>query len=680
MTNYYSNNDRGFSLLMVVENVGTPDVTKNTSDVRARLYLRNTSITFSGYTISGTMTMHTSNFSYSASPSMLSQNSSILLLDKTLTVTHNDDGSKFIAIAANINGQGGYSPNALNIPSVGFDLPKIARASTVTVNDLDIGSTMTINITRASNNFTHTVRYNWNGKTGTIGTGIGTQTTWTVPMEFCNDVPNSDYFWGTIYVDTYDGSNFIGTSTDVFNGYVPKSVVPKLTGITLTDTNSKSSSIVGSSKFVQIISNPSVTFNGATGAYGSTIKGFYAEIVGKNQSVNENGKTFGIMNWNGSATVRATVTDSRGRTSEPFETTIDVLAYSGVALDFSAQRGGVDANQIVVTVNAMISPLIVNNLQKNRMTLQFKTAPHDTQTFTLDTSDASKTYTDKYQLINQSFILSGTFASDKSFDVYATLTDSFSSYAEKMLSVIANFTAVAIADGGTVATSGIGIGKEWEHGSIDSAGDVYTLGKFLKDGKEIQHYQMTDNTGKITRLDSVDLNTIINDTKPIAVYATANMPISGHGYYYLEVFQHASGNAYVLQRVTTRAYAGGLRTFERIREAGAWGAWVELMTVNSPQMINTGWVSTGVSGVYYKRTGDVVAVKMEINTTANQAFDLGSIPVSYIPLATGAMYRLQAWSLDQTVGRNLQISADGSMSLLSTNRGDLYRTQITWTI
>ncbi|MGI1782383.1 DUF859 family phage minor structural protein, partial [Streptococcus uberis] len=295
MTNYYSNNDRGFSLLMVVENVGTPNVANNTSDVRARLYLRNTSITFSGYTISGTMTMHTSNFSYSASPSMLSTNSSILLLDKTLTVTHNNDGSKFIAVAANISGQGGYSPNTLNIPSVGFDLPKIARASTVSVNDLDIGSTMTINITRASNNFTHTVRYNWNGKTGTIATGVGTQTTWTVPMEFCNDVPNSDYYWGTIYVDTYNGSTLIGTNTDVFKGYVPASVKPTLTGLTITDTNSKASTIVGASKFVQIMSNPSVTFNSATGAYGSTIKSYNAEIVGKNQTTSENGGTLGIM-------------------------------------------------------------------------------------------------------------------------------------------------------------------------------------------------------------------------------------------------------------------------------------------------------------------------------------------------------------------------------------------------
>lgn len=487
MTNYYSNNDRGFSLLMIVENVSNSvNITNNTSSVRARLYLRNTNLMFSGQTISGSMTIHTSNYTYSATPSMLSTNMSILLLDKTFNdIKHDDDGSKYVAVGATISGQGGFSPNKLTIKTVAFYLPEIQRASTVEVNDLDIGSVMTINITRQSTSFTHTVRYNWNGKTGTIGSSVGASTTWTVPMDFCNDVPNSDYYWGTIYVDTYNGSTLIGTNTDVFKGYVPKTIVPTLTGLTITDANSKVPTVVGTSKFVQIMSNPSVTFNGASGAYGSTIKSYNAEIVGRNQTTGNNGGTLGIMTWNGTATVKATVTDSRGRISAPFTTTIDVLPYSGVVVDFTVMRGGADGTQIVVNVTASISPLLVNSVQKNKMTLQFKTAPYGTQTFTFDTSSASTTYTDRYQLLNRSFVLSGTFASDKSFDVYATLTDSFGTNAVKASQLLANFVALAIADGGTVATSGIGIGKEWEHGSVDTAGDIYTLGKIFIKNKQL---------------------------------------------------------------------------------------------------------------------------------------------------------------------------------------------------
>lgn len=488
MTNFYSNSDRGYSLLMIVENVGTPNIANNTSDVRARLYLRNTTTTFAGYNVSGSMTIDGTSYSYSASPSMLSNNSSILLLDKTKSgIGHNSDGKKTITVSASIRGSGGYSPGTLTIGNNQFTLPVIQRASTVTcTSELDIGSTMTIGITAQSTSFTHEIRYNWNGKLGTIASGTtSTSLTWTVPMDFCNDIPNGTRFVGTIYCDTYLGSTLIGTKQSIFYGNVPASVKPTLSSITLTDTNNKASTLVGASNFVQIMSNASVTFNGASGAYGSTISTYKAEIVGKNQSTFSNGGTLGIMSWNGTATVQATVTDSRGRTSAPVTLPITVLPYSGITFDFKAERGSANANQIVVTVTASISPLLVGGVQKNKMTFSFKSAPFGTQTFTIDTSSASTTYTSKYELLSQSFILSGTFADNKSFDIYGTMSDGFGITDSKKVTVIASFTAFALQDGGTIETSGIGIGKKWEHGSVDAAGDIYTLGKIFIKNKEL---------------------------------------------------------------------------------------------------------------------------------------------------------------------------------------------------
>ena len=96
----------------------------------------------------------------------------------------------------------------------------------------------------------------------------------------------------------------------------------------------------------------------------------------------------------------------------------------------------------------------------------------------------------------------------------------------------------------------------------------------------------------------------------------------------------------------------------------------------------TGWNSTGVSGVYYKRQGDVVALRMQVTTTANQAYGLGKIPVSLLPIQNaGTMMRVTAWTVDQSIGRNLQFSnSDGSMVLLSSSRGDAFNTQVTWII
>ena len=95
----------------------------------------------------------------------------------------------------------------------------------------------------------------------------------------------------------------------------------------------------------------------------------------------------------------------------------------------------------------------------------------------------------------------------------------------------------------------------------------------------------------------------------------------------------------------------------------------------------TGWTSTGVSGVFYKRQGDVVALKMQVTTTANQSLNLGKIPVSLVPLQNaGTMIRVAIWNVDQAVGRNLQINGDGTMLLLSSNHAGTINTQVTWII
>lgn len=681
MTNFYSNSDRGYSLLMIVENVGTPNISNNTSDVRARLYLRNTTTTFAGYNVSGSMTIDGTSYSYSASPSMLSNNSSILLLDKTKSgIRHNSDGKKTITVNASIRGSGGYSPGTLTIGNNQFTLPAIQRASTVTcTSELDIGSVMTIGVTAQSSIFTHDIRYNWNGKTGTIASATtSTSLTWTVPMDFCNDIPNGTRFVGTIYCDTYSGSTLIGTKQAIFYGNVPASVKPTLSSISLTDTNNKASALVGASNFVQIMSNAAVTFNGATGAYGSTISTYKAEIVGKNQSTFSNGGTLGIMSWNGTATVQATVTDSRGRTSAPVTLPITVLPYSGITFDFKAERGSANANQIVVTVTASISPLLVGGVQKNKMTFSFKSAPFGTQTFIIDTSSASTTYTSKYELLSQSFILSGTFADNKSFDIYGTMSDGFGITDSKKVTVIASFTAFALQDGGTIETSGIGIGKKWEHGSIDAASDIYALGKFYQNGKPIQHYQITDDNGKISRLDNVDLNTVVTDTKPIAVHATANMPIPNHPYYYLEVFQHASGNSYVLQRATARLGSKGNPVFHRICEAGVWGSWAETITSSSPSQYNSGWVNIGNS-FNYKQIGDMVYLRFDFTSNGIKSFTAGSMPSSLTPREM--MFDITSWTVNVNWQIHIQVNVNGSIQWLNPNAyTNNYRGQISWAI
>lgn len=336
-------------------------------------------------------------------------------------------------------------------------------------------------------------------------------------------------------------------------------------------------------------------------------------------------------------------------------------------------------------MTASVSPLLVGGVQKNKMILSFKTAPSGTQTFTIDTSSASSTYTGKYQLISQQFILSGTFDNAKSFDVYGTITDAFGVADSKKVPVSSQFKALTLMDNGSPTNSGVGVNKKWEKGAVDAIGDIYATGKYYSGGKSIQHYQQTDDTGKISRLDNVDLNIIINDSKPIAIYATANTPIAGHGYYYLEVFQHTLGNSYVMQRATTRAFSGGVRVFERIRENNIWGDWTELLTANSPQMTTTDWTFCGANGAssYYKQVGNMISLRFRHANAPGGNVGIAKLPSNIVPgLNAPYSYSFIASSFETVPEiRNVQLNPnDTNLTLLNSTAGKVYSGLWTWLI
>lgn len=609
------------------------------------------------------------------------------LLQKDYRINHNPDGTK-----PQFNISAKFDINISNYGSAtatqAIKLPDIKRASTSSNISGTLGSAVTINITRQMTTFKHNLKYDFKGSTGTIATGVDTSYSWTLPTSFADLLPNDLSGTGTLIVETLSGSTVIGENRYTITATIPNTATykPTLASVSLSDANTITGSLITGTNFVRILSRPKVTFGTATGKNGATIKSYNAEVVGKNKFITGNGSNFDMFDFTGSAVIRATVTDSRGLTSAPVDTTINVLDYFlPQTISLKITRAQSDPNIFQLSPIVEIAPLTVGGVQKNQLKIKVEVAPYDTGVYTVDNGSATNTWSTISKMNGELLNLGGSYDKAKSWLVRVTVSDSLNTAMPIGQTVSSEFALMV------KTPTGVSFGKIWERGIIDAQGDVYVsgnistqanvnvTGSILKSGKEIQHYQMTDNAGKITRLDNVDLNTIINETKPIAVYATANMPISGHGYYYLEVFQHAAGNAYVLQRATSRIYSGGLRVFERVRESGTWGAWVELMTVNSPQMINTGWVSTGVSGVYYKQTGDLVTVKFEVTTSANAGFGIGYVPSSIAP-ANGLMFRVPAWSLDQSIGRNLQVNSDGNMTLLSTSRGDLFRAQISWTI
>jgi hypothetical protein len=352
-----------------------------------------------------------------------------------------------------------------------------------------IGSSVTININRQNSSFKHTVRYAWASKSGTIATNVDTSTSWTIPLDFANDIPNSASGTGTIYVDTYSGSTKTGTQSTTFTASVPGNVKPTFAGVSLSDLNGAAQNLIPSGNtFIQVISNIKVAFNGAQGVYGSSITGYYAEIVGKNQSTSSNGGGLGIMNYHGTIKIRARVSDSRGRWSDTREVSATVLEYFAPALSFSIARTGSTSSTLTVTRNAKIAPLTVSGSQKNTMALTFKVARLGTNTFTVDNGQATGAWTSISILVNSQANLAGNYLANQSWVVIGTLEDKFTR-TEFMVNV-ATESVVFSYD-----RSGVGVNKIRERGALDVKGDIYV------DDKPIQQYQLSSNIGGPLRFD-----------------------------------------------------------------------------------------------------------------------------------------------------------------------------------
>lgn len=661
MTTYYSNSDKSYRLTYIVDEVST-SVADNSSQVRFRLYLTSGTNSYAQYSFGGYAWMG-AKYDFNA-PSSIGFNGNQLLIDKTIRVPHDSNGDKIVVVAAKLLGPGGYAPGTLTIPDQQFKLTKLSRASTVSVSSGYFGDALNVNINQSSSGFTHDVRYNVNGITGVVASDITGSTTFKTSLDWASTIPNATSTPATIYVDTKSNGSVIGTSTGIFYLTVPDNVKPKISSLSLSDTNQKASTIVGANNFVQIISNPIVTFNGASGAYDSTIQNFNAEVVGKNQFTQQNGGPLGIFNFSGKATIKATVTDSRGRVSDPVTTEINVIPYSPPAFSFTVTRAGAKNDNLVVTRNAKISPLIVDGVQKNKMTLTFKTAPLNTTSFTIDTSNASGTYTTVAELINSTATLSGSYGADKSFDVYGLLSDVFS------------------ASGGgtpvkqTVSTESFPL--SWHKNSagigtlpkIDDTGSLNVAGNIYSDGKPIQQKQLALNNGGSFRHDTTDLNTL-QDTGFYCVFKGDNRP-TGAGPGYVTVVRHETAN-YAYQQFYDRT---NKTIFTRLLENGVWSGWSEYVKKDSLQ--TTGWITIG-NGFKYKRKGDDIDLMYNFASNGLQRWSVGNMPSGLIPQEL--MFAITGWTLAPDKSIHLQINASGLIECINPGAySNTYRGVVHWSI
>ena len=531
----FSNSSGSLYLNVYVEQ-GSQSITDNTSTVNWRMTVSRTGAYYThNHQGDSTLSLNLdgSNVHYSY-PTWETSGEEYTLASGSSTIAHNADGTKTLPISCTFNPNNGLHGTITVTASL--SLTTIPRSSSVSVSSGVIGSAVTININRQSSSFRHTVRYAWAGKSGTIASNVDASTSWTIPLDFANDIPNSASGTGTVYVDTYSGSTKTGTQSTTFTASVPANVKPTFTGVSLSDLNCAAQNLIPKSDtFIQVISNIKVAFNGAVGSYGSSITGYYAEIVGKNQSTGSNGGSLGIMNYHGTIKIRASVSDSRGRWSDTKEVSVTLLEYFAPALSFSIARTGSTSSTLTATRNAKIAPLTVAGSQKNTMTLTFKVARLGTTNFQVDTGPAAGSWTSISNLVNSQANLAGNYLANQSWVVIGTLEDKFTR-SDFMVNV-ATESVVLSYD-----RSGIGVNKIREQGALDVKGNIYA------DNKPIQQYQLTDNNG-CGKLIKQDFNSM-KDTGFWWIDGNSpNNPFGAWGM--LEVFRPNPNSVEAIQRFTT---------------------------------------------------------------------------------------------------------------------------------
>ncbi|HFI0427204.1 TPA: DUF859 family phage minor structural protein [Streptococcus suis] len=590
-------------------------------------------------------------------------------------VGHNADGTKSAGISLSSN-MSNISYGTLNFGNASGNwvhgLTTIPRSSSVSVSPGVIGSALTININRQSSSFKHVVRYAWGNKSGTIATNVDTSTTWTIPLDFANDIPNSTSGTGTIYVDTYSGSTKTGTQSTAFTASVPDSIKPSLTGFTLVDGNTAARTLIpGEQQFVQIVSNIAVHFGQATGAYGSTITSYHAEIVDRNQSTSQNGGSLGIMNYHGQVTIRARVTDSRGRTSDMIERTVTVLEYFAPVFNFGVERSGATSSTFSILRNARIAPLTVGGSQRNTMTLTFRVAPADSNNYTTDNGPASGTFTTLASLTNSLGNLSGTYSSDKSWDVIGILEDKFTR-SEFKIKVSTEAVVFSYEKGNRFAVGKI-VDTNLPGGSVESTGGYYL------NGKSIQQYQLTRNDGRA----HINLYSKIEEYVQSGFYYvdSPTLPDPVGGYLLVESYDIR----YVKQTYTPY---NKNKTYLRVKNNTTWTPWVEYAKADHP-LLQEKPLKTLTMGFPYglnatlTRKDNLVTISLNRRITNIDVFEyrqmIETIPLGYRPTAEAHMVIVPNSGSFTKSPSILHFASDGKIRLTNgTGGAHVYTGTITY--
>lgn len=530
------------------------NIDRNTSQVRLQLYWENGDTKISGVPWEAYIDYDGGKRLSNSGTLTVKPNQTAMLIDQEVTVAHDGDGTRTIYYRGEFKNKS--NNKVIPINNASLTLTTISRASYGADVTAEIAKPVTINITKREAWMRHSIWVrvgDWEQKIA--GDNIDTSYTWTPPIDIANRFPNSTSGTGTITYISYADGIERGRDIRKITVNVPTNLFkPGFTGFNLSDTNPVTQNLIPSpTHFVSTLSRIKVAFDGARGAAGASITGYYAEIVSGNTSAQTNGGILTVPTTmtDKQMTVRAKVQDSRGLWSDWREQSITVLAYFNPTLRFEAKRTGKKLDTITLKRFLKVAALSVNGTQKNTTKLTFKTRKVGADTYTTDSTNEWQNIS---ELNGSDVNLNGKYPADTSWEVLGRVEDKFS-YTEFVITVSTDKVVMSYE------RDGVGIGKYREMGVLDVNGLIYS------DRKQIQHHKLTEPNG--AAIDNKIAN--LNDYRTTGFYSILgnykNHPAQGEGGY-LEVVESVSGYHQTLTTVSGRM-------FKRTVTNNSNGSWIE---------------------------------------------------------------------------------------------------------
>lgn len=317
----------------------TADVNTNTSKVyvKATMWKTDGYLTSSNSYTSGTITINGTSYDLTGYQQF---KDTVTIFERTITIAHNDDGTKSISISLSCKGQANTSLSSATLSGSGTAvLDKINRKSTMSASDGTLGTPQTLTVNQSTTSFTHTIEYKCGTASGTIvSKSSSTSISWTPPLSLAAQDTEKTSVSVTLTITTYNGSTNIGSNSVTITCSMPASIKPSCR-ITVTDPTGNHDTYgnyIKNQSRLQIVVTPTLS-------YGSEIISY---------SVTANGSKYttasfatGVIQESGEMTITATVTDKRGRTGTA-SVTIDVVDYPKPAiLKLSVNRCGNDGTE-----------------------------------------------------------------------------------------------------------------------------------------------------------------------------------------------------------------------------------------------------------------------------------------------------------------------------------------------